>query len=101
MNNIIDFYFVKEQKHTDSMGQTVSTKQYEICIGKMKSIFEREFYQASQVGIRPEFCIETPLVNYNGETLITYEGKEYSIYRTYRVGTDKIELYCQERVGNN
>lgn len=100
MNNIVDFYLITEEKHSDSMGQTISTKSQVLCVGKMKSIYEREFYQASQVGIRPEFCIETPITNYNGETLIVYEGKEYSVYRTFRVGTDKIELYCQERVGN-
>lgn len=100
MYKIIDFYLVTETKTTDSMGQVISTKSNEICVGKLKSVYEKEFYQAAQVGIRPSFVIETPSSNYNGQALIKYEGKEYSVYRTYLVGTDKIELYCQEKVGD-
>lgn len=100
MYKIVDFYFVTETSQKDKTGQVITTKQHELCVGKMKSVYEKEFYEAAQAGIRPQFVIETPSSNYSGEKYITYEGKEYSIYRTYFVGTDKVELYCQERVGN-
>ena len=101
MNPIVDFQFISESKTKDSTGQVVSVKSYENCLGMKRSIYEREFHQASQSGIRPEFVIETSAFNYGGQALIQYNGNEYSIYRTFQKGTDRIELYCSERVGNN
>ena len=37
---------------------------------------------------------------YGGEQIVKYNGKLYSVYRTFAVnGTDRLELYLEERGG--
>lgn len=100
MQLIVDFDLVSSVEEKDSLGQVHTTPSYTSCVGVMKSVYEKEFFQASQNGIRPSFVIETFFSNYGGEKQIRYNDEVYTIYRTYRKGTDKIELYCEERVGN-
>jgi len=101
MEHIVDFYFVSETTSKDAHAQPVVVPSYILCVGKMRSVYQSEYFEAAQSGIRPTFTIETPAVNYHGEKLIKYDGNTYVIYRTYNVGTDKIELHCAERVGTN
>ena len=100
MNHIVKVSLIKEVTSKDVTGQTVTTKSYIDIIGKQSSIYEREFYKAEQIGLRPEGVIETSAFDYNGEKLILIDSKEYSIYRTFLKGTDRIELFYGERVGN-
>lgn len=100
MRKITDAKLVVETKSKDSVGQTVTTKTYKTVIGSLSSVYEREFYQAEQFGIRAEGCIETCAFDYDGERKVIIDNKEFSIYRTYMRGTDRIELYYGERVGN-
>ena len=51
------------------------------------------------MGIKPEFIVKVWEREYNGETLLEYEGKRYVIYRTYLVSDGRTELYCQKDVG--
>lgn len=101
MNSIVEFEFISETKTKDSTGQPISVPNFVKCVGQKRSVYEKEFFQAAQNGLRPEFVIETSAFNYGGEAYILYEGNKYSIYRTFMKGTDRIELYCSERVGNN
>ena len=100
MNHIITAKLVKEVTSKDITGQTVMTKSYSDIIGKQSSVYEREFYKAEQAGLRAEGVIETSAFDYDGERLILIDKREFSIYRTFLKGTDRIELYYGERVGN-
>ncbi|MCQ2549915.1 MAG: hypothetical protein MJ134_07730 [Lachnospiraceae bacterium] len=59
----------------------------------------KEWHQAKMGGLSPSFTLKTARINYEGEKILRYNGKKYSIYRTYVVGDD-IELYCEEEAGN-
>lgn len=100
MNRLVDFYLLEEETYKDSTGQVHKVPKQTLCVGMLHSVYEKEFYQAQQAGIRPEFMIKTPSTNYGGQSQILYEGDVYTVYRTYQVGTDQIELYCGARVGN-
>ena len=39
--------------------------------------------------------------DYNGERVIGFKGKKYSVYRTYLAKTDIIELYVERQGGTN
>ena len=39
--------------------------------------------------------------DYQGEPMLRYSGKTYSIYRTYVSKTDEIELYVERKGGTN
>ncbi len=76
----------------------VREKSYREIIVEESSMYANEWHQAKQDGLSPSFVLRTAKVNYGGETTLRYQGKEYSIYRTYNYGDD-IELYCQEVAG--
>jgi hypothetical protein len=101
MNNIIDFYLASETVTKDATAQKHHEKDYRLCVGKLFSVYQSEYFDAAQAGIRPSFKIEMYAVDYHGEKVLKYDGEDYVIYRTYKIGTDKIELHCAERVGVN
>lgn len=100
MNPIVKFQLISETTSKDSTAQTISTQTSSDCIGKLRSIYEREFFQAAEAGIRPECVIETSAFNYHGERFVKVNDDLLTVYRTFKKGTDKIELYIGERVGN-
>lgn len=101
MNHIIDFYLVQETKAKDSLGQTTTQKTFVLRTGIQKSVYQKEFFQAESAGLRPQGVIEMSSFDYSNERFVKIGTQEYSIYRTYLRGTDRIELYYGERVGNN
>lgn len=101
MNKIIDFYLVQETKSKDSTGQTITQKTFVLRTGIEKSVYQKEFFQAEQAGIRPQGIVEISAFDYANEAFLKIGTQEYLIYRTYRKGTDRIELYYCERVGND
>lgn len=100
MNKIISFDLVTETLSKDTTGQTTKKKTYQPAIGKQYSVYQKEFYQASQNGLRPEGTIEMSVFDYGGQKAVRIDNCEFAIYRTYAKGTDRIELFYGERVGN-
>lgn len=101
MNHVILFYLVNEVVLKDATAQSKTKKTYTTVIGKQKSVYQNEFYKAEQAGIRSEGIVETSAFVYNGQRILMINQREYAIYRTFLVGTDRIELYYGERVGTN
>lgn len=99
MYHVIDFYLVNEVKTQDSTGQTTSAKTLKARLGRQKSVYQTEFYKAEQAGIRPQGVIVMNSFDYAGESLLQIGTIEYTIYRVYHDGTDKVELYYGDRVG--
>lgn len=100
MNPIVKFQLISETASKDSTGQNITTPVESPCIGKLRSVYEREFFQAAEAGIRPDCVIETSAFNYHGERFVKINDDLLTVYRTFKKGTDKIELYIGERVGN-
>ncbi len=99
MNSIILFDLISTASVKDKTGQTTTTKTARCALGKQRSVYQNEFYQAEQAGMRPQGVIVMNKFDYEGETLLHIDNKDYVIYRTFEVGTDKIELYYAEKVG--
>ena len=100
MNKIVDFSLVSETLTKDATGQSKTTTSTTACIGEMKSVYQNEFYKAEQAGIRPQGILVVSAFDYGGEAKLKIGSKTFTIYRTFEVGTDRIELYYGERVGN-
>lgn len=67
---------------------------------KVGSVGEREFYDSAQAGYDLSIKAEVWIWDYEGEQILSYEGEEYRIVRTYR--NDKLrrmELYCEKAKG--
>lgn len=54
-----------------------------------RSIGMKEFYSANGTDFRPELkLVLADYLDYNGETLVDYNGLRYRILRTYRSGQE-------------
>lgn len=62
------------------------TKREVLC--EKNSATRSEFYQASQVGIKPELEVEVFFMDYEGEEVAIYDGQYYRVVRTYRGSRD-------------
>ena len=101
MSQDVSFDLVSATITKDATGQSVPGKpKNTTCIGSLDSVYQNEFYQADQAGIRPQGVIKMNLADYSGEKYLSINGNKYSIYRTFEPGADWIELYYGERVGN-
>jgi hypothetical protein len=67
----------------------------EIYVEELK-VERSEFYQARRTGMSVSKVLKTCRWDYDGETLIEHDGKQYKIERTYPVSLDEIELICSE-----
>lgn len=80
MNEILTL--ISREPGTDSI-----TKRDAFC--KVASIGQAEFYQSYAVDVHPEAkFVLADYLDYNGETLADYNGKRYTILRTYRTGQE-------------
>lgn len=54
-----------------------------------RSIGHREFYAASTTDFHPELkLVLADYLDYEGETLVDYNGQRYRVLRTYRTGLE-------------
>lgn len=100
MDGII--YLIKKQRVQDAIGQYVEVEEIRTEIfAEINSISRTEFSAAGRNGFNPDIFFKTPLINYNGESEIEFDGVRYGIYRTYIPpnDSDNIELYAQKKVG--
>lgn len=102
MDHDITFKLIPDVRTKDSTGQSVPSSETQPieCIGFQRSVYQNEFYQADQAGIRPQGVIVMNLADYSGERYLSIDGNKYSIYRTFERDQDWIELYYGDRVGN-
>jgi SPP1 family predicted phage head-tail adaptor len=84
----------------DALKQEIETKTEREVFANKRSIAQSEFFNAGQTGIKAEQLFEIRSVDYAEERLLSFNNKEYSVYRTYEKG-ENIELYCEVRIGGN
>jgi len=68
---------------------------------QVDSVSRSEFFDGGRNGLNPEFRFTMFFGDYEGETIVIYKGKSYSVYRTYHARTDTIELYVERKGGTN
>ena len=101
MSRDISFDLISTTTTKDAAGQSIPGEpKISSCIGTLDSVYQNEFYQADQAGIRPQGVIKMNIAEYGGQKILSVDGQKYTIYRTYERDADWIELYYGERVGN-
>ena len=83
----------------DESGFPVATDALYETFCNVESVSRSEFFNAGKAGMTPEYKITVNAVEYDGQTEVEYEGKRYTIYRTYRTDEDMMELYAEYRSG--
>ena len=85
----------------DSINQIVKkTRTTGTVFAEISSVSQTEFFSGGRQGFQPSCKATVYCFEYNGEEIVRYNGKLYSVYRTYSpIGSDKIELYLEEKEG--
>lgn len=84
---------------TDGIWQETLTGRDVFC--QVDSVTRNEFFEAGRNGLNPDFRITMFSYDYEDELLVRYNGKTYSVYRTYFDRNDIIELYVERTGGAN
>ena len=84
----------------DEIGNQIPIeKKVPILCGK-KSVGRTEFYNAAANDLKPEIVFEIHGYEYNNQTEVEFNGKRYTIIRTYEVDFENLELTCEVKRSN-
>ena len=93
---------ITQQYVIDEIGnQRLQNNYTEVPIIEIQDVYQSEFYNASQQGLKPTLRVMISNLNYNDEEDLIYMGKQYTIIRVDRVDNENIALVCEKRVGTN
>lgn len=86
----------------DNYGNELITYEPREVFVYQRSVYNSEFYRAAQVGLHPSITLElTNREDYNGETYVVFEGKNYSLIRAdWTAQRDKISLILEEQIND-
>lgn len=99
MDHVIRLVATTTVKDEYGVDRTVKTARDVFC--KVRSASRAEFFDGGRNGLNPEYSFVMFAADYQGETIVEYEGKTYSVYRTYRTDADYIEIYVERKGGTN
>jgi SPP1 family predicted phage head-tail adaptor len=83
----------------DDLGEWTETQTKTEVFAMVNSVTMSEFYNAGLQGFKPDFRFTVWMNEYADQELVEYKDKIYSVYRTYRRDDGRIELYVNEKKG--
>lgn len=92
---------IRVTRAQDDYGRWMPTPSPKTVMCQVDSITQSEFFKAGRNGLNPEYKFTMFAGDYEGETIVEYNGNTYAVYRTYLRRTDKIELYVERKGGTN
>lgn len=98
-SNVISLVSTSQTQDAFGVWRQTETKRDVFC--QVDSVTRAEFFEAGRSGLNPEFRFTLFAGDYNGESIAIFNGKAYSVYRTYHARTDEIELYVERKGGTN
>ena len=102
MTRDIVLTLIKPVMVTDAYGiPQESTPQRRTVMARVESVTRSEFFDAGRNGLNPEYKFTMFLYDYEDEKIVEYNGKQYSVYRTYMGRDDTLELYVEQRGETN
>ena len=100
MDDVLVLLSQEYSKDEYGVPQETITRKEVFC--QVHSATRAEVFEGGRNGLNPTFMFTVFNGDYAGETIVEYQGRTYSIYRTYIVpGTDYIELYVERKGGTN
>ena len=90
---------VSEAYSKDEYGIDEVTETTRDVFARVDSISGREFFAAGQNDINPELKLTVNADEYYGEKIVIVARQRYSVYRTYRVLENSLELYVERKAG--
>lgn len=99
MDKVGTVTLVAQKSTHDDIGQEVMSDTKRTVYCTILSITRAEWATAHQRSFSPAVCLKVFFCDYQRETIAEFEGKRYSIYRTFGIG-DYIELYLGTKAGD-
>lgn len=99
MNYPTPIYLIKTFNQENEYGVLKPMLSRRLVFANVDSVGQREWMEGGRIGLNPEFKMTMFAFDYEKEAELVYNGSVYSIYRTYMVDGDKIELYVQRKQG--
>lgn len=99
MDRSTPIILIGETMAQNSIGEWISTETERTVYANVKSVTATEFFNASQIGLSPEYKFTMFAADYQNEQVVVFNNVRYAVYRAYQAGTDKLELYVQKEVG--
>lgn len=84
----------------DEYGVKQPTETLKKVYANVKSVTRAEFFDGGRNGLNPELVFSVFFGDYSGEKILEYNGTRYTVYRTYQLRNDALELYAERREGN-
>lgn len=88
-------------KSQDDFGVWRETLTERTVFCNVQSVTRAEFFEGGRNGLNPQYVFTMFFADYEGETVVEFEGQTYSVYRTFRRRDDTLEIYVERRGGTN
>lgn len=100
-NNIYPVDLIAIVTEKDDLNQIVEkTRTTSTVFAEIGSVSQTEFFNGGRLGLQPSLRAVVYDFEYHDEPIVGWNGKLYSVYRTFYVnGADRVELYLEERGG--
>ena len=85
----------------DEYGVPVKVETGRKVYGNYDSLTATEIFDGGRDGLNPELRFTMLERDYKDETILVRGNKRYAVYRTFRPGNGKVELYCERKGGKN
>lgn len=84
----------------DEYGNETQTVKETTVFVQPRGVYSSEYYNAAQLGLKPSLTLYIAnRLDYEGQKLLSYEGREYSVIRVdWNAQRDGISLICEERI---
>lgn len=99
MNQAAKITLITTEYTQDDLGEWIETREESTVFAYVSSVTMSEFYEAGLQGFKPEFRFSVWMSEYDGQEVLEYNDKVYTIYRTYMRDDGRIELYVTEKKG--
>lgn len=84
---------------TDEIGNVLTEERRNEVFCKPSGVQASEWHEAGRNGLKAAAVLTVFWLDYDGETIVEFEGKRYGIYRTYPADSEHTELHLEERAG--
>ena len=99
MDDVLYLYSTTYEPNAAGVDIPKNTRKQAII--QRNSTTRSEFAAVGRNGLNPEYFFTINKIEYSGERICEHDGLTYSIYRTYEVDEDYIELYVERKGGTN
>lgn len=100
MDRSTPIYLVTTVYSQNEYGVMIPNETEKLVYADITSVTGAEWFEGGRNGINPEFRMRMFAPDYSGEEVLKYNDIYYTVYRTYKVRNDIIELYVEKRKGN-